>query len=240
MVSRIIGSSSTTCTVVLDASVRWAGLATLALGGGAVASLTEGVTQVPAVSDWDQHFVVAAHSSLGDSELTFFHVVTQMAGRAASIILGVGVGLLLLLSKDRRMLRLWVVGLVGNSIIIQILKQFYQRPRPELTNPFLTEQNFSFPSGHASASILMYGLIAYFIYVRFSGLKRAGRQLLGALVIWLGVLIGTSRLALGVHYPTDVLAGWTVALCWLVILICMDRYGQYRNTIPKDGLPEDN
>ena len=112
-------------------SRRWivlgVGLVTLALGAGAVGTLTEGVTQVPAVSDWDKHFVVTAHSSLGEGELAFFHVVTQMAGRAASILLGIGVGLFLLLSKDRRMLRLWVVGLVGNSVIIQVLKQFYPR-----------------------------------------------------------------------------------------------------------------
>jgi len=225
-------------------SRRWVvlglGLAIFGVGVSVLASLTEGVTQVPAVSDWDQHFVVTAHANLGGAELAFFHVVTQMAGRAASIILGLGVGLFLLLSRDRRMLRLWAVGLIGNSIIIQLLKQFYQRPRPELITPYLTEHNFSFPSGHASASILMYGLLAYIIYIRFSGLKRAGRQLLGASVIWLGVLIGTSRLALGVHYPTDVLAGWAVAVSWLSILICMDRFGQYRNTILEDGSVEDN
>ena len=219
-------------------SRRWfilgAGFTFMCLGGNLLAELMEGLTQVPAVSEWDQHFVVAAHSHLSNGELHFFHIITQMAGRAASMILGFGVGLYLLLNKDRRMLRLWVVGLIGNSLIIQFLKQLYQRPRPGFLVPYLTEQNFSFPSGHASASILMYGLLAYIILVRFSALDRSHRMLLATSVIWLGILIGTSRLALGVHYPTDVLAGWCVAISWLGVLVSADRYGQYRIGILED------
>jgi len=203
-------------------SRRWVvlglGLAIFGVGVSVLASLTEGVTQVPAVSDWDQHFVVTAHANLGGAELAFFHVVTQMAGRAASIILGLGVGLFLLLSRDRRMLRLWAVGLIGNSIIIQLLKQFYQRPRPELITPYLTEHNFSFPSGHATVGTLAWLTLAA-VAIRFVP-RHSVRVFIVSAAIVLAIVIGASRVYLGVHWPSDVLAGWSLgigwaSLCWL-------------------------
>lgn len=214
------------------------GFLSVALGINIVASLTEGLTEVPQVAEWDQTFVATAHTNLSSGELLFFQLTTDLAGRWASILLGFGVGFILLYQKDKRMLWLWVAGLIGNSVLIQLLKQTYQRPRPELLAPFLTEHNFSFPSGHASASVLMYGLLAYIAAVRVPGLNRRQRFALLTSVVWLGVMIGTSRLALGVHYPTDVLAGWCVALSWLGTLICVDRYGQHRSrtTIPADAL----
>jgi membrane-associated phospholipid phosphatase len=200
------------------------GLVAVSLGVSAVAYLAEGVTSVPAVSDWDQDFVVAAHAHIDTFEVKLFETTTSLAGRLASWILGLGVSLFLLVRGKQRLLLLWVVGVVGNSIIIQLLKQAYQRPRPTFAVPLLTETNFSFPSGHASASILMYGLLAYILFRSTGKMDWKGRIALVIGVLWVGVFIGTSRLALGVHYPTDVLAGWSVAITWLAVLVTADLF----------------
>ena len=217
------------------------GFAVLLIGISAVAGITEGVTEVPRVMGWDQAFVVAAHQSIGSFEVSLFGFTTELAGRAASIILGFGVATWLLLARERRLLLLWSGGLVGNSVVIQLMKQYYQRPRPEFMKPYLTEVNFSFPSGHAAASLLMYGLLAYIFFVKshrkFSWKGRLGIVIV---VVWIGVFIGTSRLALGVHYPTDVLAGWTVAISWLSVLMAADQFvrvrsREYTGVIQKDA-----
>lgn len=214
------------------------GFAVLIAGVSLVASITEGVTEVPQVSDWDQTFVVTAHRNIGDLEVALFGFTTDLAGRGASILLGFFLGTWLLLSRQRRLLLLWAGGLIGNSVIIQLMKQYYQRPRPELLEPYLTESNFSFPSGHAAASVLMYGLLAYILFIRsdrkFSWKGRVG---IVVSVVWLGVFIGTSRLALGVHYPTDVLAGWTVAISWLAVLIGADQFVRARLREPSKVEP---
>lgn len=197
-------------------------LGIVALGVSAVVNLVQGVSHVPAVADWDQAFVVAAHSNIEPWEITLFEVTTSLAGRLASLVIGFVVGFWLLAKRKKRLLALWVIGLVGNSVIVQIIKQTQERARPSFLEPLLNEPNFSFPSGHASASVLMYGLLAYIILRSLQDLGRGQRIALVLTVLWTGVFVGTSRLALGVHYPTDVLAGWLIAMSWLTLLITCD------------------
>ena len=206
----------------------------------AFASITEGLTETPYLSAWDQKFVVAAHEHIQTWELKLFEMATALGGRLTSLVLGVGLSLWFLIRRNKRFLLLWAGGLVGNSIIIQILKQLYERPRPEFSSPFLTEANFSFPSGHAAASIVMYGLLAYLILIRKNKLKTPARLAVVTGVLWVGVFIGTSRLALGVHYPSDVLAGWLVALAWLTVVVCVDQYvrSTTRNRTSRLDAPE--
>ena len=188
------------------------------------ATISEGLTETPYLRAWDQRFVLAAHEHIRTWEVTLFEITTVLGGRLVSILLGAGLTLWFLIQRNKRFLLLWAGGLIGNSIIIQILKHLYERPRPEFSSPLLTEANFSFPSGHAAASIVMYGLLAYLILIRRNKMKTPARLAVVTGVLWTGVFIGTSRLALGVHYPSDVLAGWLVAIAWLTVLVCVDQY----------------
>lgn len=216
------------------------GFAVLACSILAFATISEGLTETPYLSDWDQRFVLAAHEYIQTWEVKLFELTTALGGRLISILLGVGLSLWFLIHRNKRFLLLWAGGLIGNSIIIQILKQLYERPRPEFSSPLLTEANFSFPSGHAAASIVMYGLLAYLILIRRNKMKTPARLAVVIAVLWVGVFIGTSRLALGVHYPSDVLAGWLVAIAWLTVLVCVDQYvrstGASRLDTPKGCL----
>jgi membrane-associated phospholipid phosphatase len=104
---------------------------------------------------------------------------------------------------------------------VQLVKLVIERPRPAANSVHLAEaQGFSFPSAHSATSVAVYATIA-FILIRASrhGHSRiAIATLAGALVL----AVGFSRVLLGAHYPTDVLAGWTfgalvASLCWLVV-----------------------
>lgn len=107
----------------------------------------------------------------------------------------------------------WRHGLLGAasigaaSVVMGIAKRTVARERPDLLEPLIVEHGFSFPSGHATLSMTAYGVLA--VIVARSRLPAAVRigfiGLAGVLVF----LIGLSRVWIGVHYPTDVLAGWT-------------------------------
>lgn len=107
----------------------------------------------------------------------------------------------------------WRHGLIGTAIIgaaalgVELLKSFIARTRPELLEPVIEEHGFSFPSGHATLSAVAYGVLAVLIS-RSRLPSRVGTLIVVGLGV-LVVLIGVSRIWLGVHYPTDVLAGWT-------------------------------
>lgn len=101
------------------------------------------------------------------------------------------------------------IHVVAMMIVNFIIKQFIARPRPNIL-PLIQETGFSFPSFHAMVSMTIYGLIAYQLWKR--------NRPLASLVGILPVFIGITRIYLGVHYLSDVVAGWLLALCYLSIL----------------------
>jgi undecaprenyl-diphosphatase len=105
------------------------------------------------------------------------------------------------------------------AAIIEIVKAVVARTRPEVLEPILVETGFSFPSGHSANAMVAYGIVAVVAgRTSLGGWQRTATQVLLAIVIG---LVGISRVWLGVHYPTDVLAGWAtgaVAVCAYVAL----------------------
>jgi undecaprenyl-diphosphatase len=92
------------------------------------------------------------------------------------------------------------------SLLNAGLKSFIARERPDLLEPLVDERGFSFPSGHAALSTVAYGVLA--IVIARSRLPRPVRLGFAVAAVVLVLLIGLSRVWLGAHYPTDVLAGW--------------------------------
>lgn len=111
------------------------------------------------------------------------------------------------------------IAVVGAGLIIQGIKMTFHRPRPTLFSPLLHEGGYSFPSGHSLIAIVVYGLIGYFVMHLFHAHR--ARIAVGIVTVLLILLIGISRPYVQVHYPTDVLAGWTVGLPWLMTCIAI-------------------
>ncbi|MDO8742188.1 MAG: phosphatase PAP2 family protein [bacterium] len=105
------------------------------------------------------------------------------------------------------------VTLSGSVVSGYLLKELIARPRPGGIIPMLAETSGSFPSGHATIGIALYGFLAYLLYVLFP----TQRPFIVVGATLLIALIGFSRLYLGVHFPTDVIAGYALGGIWLII-----------------------
>jgi undecaprenyl-diphosphatase len=108
---------------------------------------------------------------------------------------------------------LLVVSTGGSIMLTTVLKGVFQRTRPELIESGYQAPFYSFPSGHATVAVGFYGMLTVILAYRLRGAARWVVAACGLLVV---LLIGCSRLYLGVHYPTDILAGYLSALLWLV------------------------
>jgi undecaprenyl-diphosphatase len=114
------------------------------------------------------------------------------------------------------------------------LKIFFSRPRPD--HPvYEAARGFSFPSGHAMSAMTFYGLIVYLVWKNVE--NRALRWLLTILLVLFIFLIGLSRVYLRVHYASDVMAGYSLGLVWLISsLWVMNKIENYtQKNIPEEA-----
>ena len=125
------------------------------------------------------------------------------------------------------------VAVIGSGIIIQGVKLIVHRPRPAFFTPLLHEGGYSFPSGHSLIAIVVYGLLGYFALHLVH--NRAGRLAVRVVTVLIVVLIGVSRVYVGVHFPTDVLAGWTAGVPWLIA--CLGLHEVLARRWPSSGEP---
>jgi undecaprenyl-diphosphatase len=120
----------------------------------------------------------------------------------------------------------WVLAAVGGGVLISnALKLEYQRPRPDLMPHAVRVFTTSFPSGHATLSAVTYLTLGALLASLHTGRLKAYFLCLAVL---LTVAVGISRIYLGVHFPTDVLAGWCIgaawaAICWTLFLWLQNR-----------------
>jgi undecaprenyl-diphosphatase len=119
-----------------------------------------------------------------------------------------------------------LVAIAGGVILSEGLKHLFARPRPELVAHMVEVQTASFPSGHAMLSAVTL-LTLGALLARIQSRKRLKAYVI-AIAILLTLLIGASRVYLGVHWPTDVLAGWCAGAawamaCWLLALWLQNR-----------------
>ena len=121
---------------------------------------------------------------------------------------------------------LLVISTVGGLVLTTTLKTVFQRSRPELFDSGYTASFYSFPSVHATLAVGFYGTLALLLAWRLTGLRRWAVAVLGIVLV---LLIGFSRLYLGVHYPTDVLAGFLSAPLWISFIgLCYFLWRMFR------------
>lgn len=137
--------------------------------------------------------------------------ITNFGG--AIYLIGIAT-ILFIVIKNKRIGIAIISNLVVVTILNQLLKRILQRPRPEEFR-IINESGYSFPSGHSMISMAFYGFLIYLIYknVKNKYLKWSFVTVLGILIISIGI----SRIYLGVHYTSDVLAGFLIAISYLVI-----------------------
>jgi membrane-associated phospholipid phosphatase len=144
-------------------------------------------------------------------------LITQLGN--PNVVIPIATITLIFLWLDRHYseAKFFAVACLGGAILNTGLKLAFGKPRPALWHRLIEETSYSFPSGHALGAVVLYGAIAYLgtaYYPRFAGLMYGG-------AIALIFLIGLSRLYLGVHWLTDIIAGYSIGLLWLMICIGM-------------------
>lgn len=113
-----------------------------------------------------------------------------------------------------------ITGTIGFCLVF-ILKNIFQRNRP--LSPMIEPLNdYSFPSGHTTSGFIFYGLLIYLVWQ--SKLNTLSKFLLGVLLLLIALLIGTSRIYLGMHYPSDVVAGFCLGFIWLTTALLLLHY----------------
>jgi undecaprenyl-diphosphatase len=156
-----------------------------------------------------------------NADLTQFFLWVTLLGKW-QVVLGFVVAVVGILWMWRK--RLYILPLlltiVGAEIFTAISKIIFHRPRPELA--IYAEHSFSFPSGHATIAIAFYGFITYILIRHFAKWKtKVNIFFVGIAII---LLIGFSRLYLGVHYVSDVWGGYLVGALWLIIGISISEW----------------
>lgn len=148
---------------------------------------------------------------MNDTLSSILKCVTHLGGVAFIVLLGV---LCFMFCKKNR----WFItfDLVGCTVINQTIKHIVKRPRPNVLR-LVSESGYSFPSGHSMISVAFYGLVIYFVYKNINNkyLKWVLISLLSLLIL----TIGFSRIYVGVHYFTDVVGGFFLALAYLIVYI---------------------
>ncbi|MHC5735635.1 phosphatase PAP2 family protein [Nostoc sp.] len=169
---------------------------------------------------WDVPILLAVHSTV-NPQLDVLAVALATFGLpwTAMLILG-AIALILLLQKRWRSLAYLLTASLGSVIINRIAKQLMHRVRPQLWQSIAPESSFAFPSAHAMTSIT---LVAILLFLTWASSWRWLVLIFGSLYI---IAIAWCRLYLGVHFPSDILAGWMVALGWTIgvsLIITPDR-----------------
>jgi undecaprenyl-diphosphatase len=138
----------------------------------------------------------------------------------------------LLARRDWRHLTVLGVTCGGGALLDAVLKLVFQRERPAFASEF-NARSWSFPSGHAMNSLIVYGLFAYWLAERF---PRARVPIFAGAAVLVGA-IGYSRIYLGVHYLSDVLAGYSAGFVWLMVCITGYRFVE-RHRVGRAGSDE--
>ncbi|MFC0522763.1 phosphatase PAP2 family protein [Pontibacillus salicampi] len=149
---------------------------------------------------------------------TAFRYITEAGSVLWLTIVSVIIAVFLLFSSNKSMWNViyFAIGMLGISLMTKLLKVGFERQRPDVLDQY-DGTGFSFPSGHATGSLLLYGFLIYF--VSLSPWNRIWKTIVNIMLTVLILLIGLSRVYLGVHYVTDIAAGFLLGLSWLIMCI---------------------
>ncbi len=159
-------------------------------------------------------------ASVTSSDYDWSIPITDLGGAYVIVtVLVVAAGALLLLRRWREAVVL-VLAVSVTHVAVQLTKALVYRPRHGL-GPLTEFADFSYPSGHAAASVALYGLLVWFASRWIGGRVRIALAVVGTALV---LAIGASRIYLGAHYPSDVVGGWLAgALCAVAVYAVATR-----------------
>lgn len=193
-----------TINVVLFAAAIWL------LGG-----LLDAVLDNRTLAAWDRATNGWFHQHAAPSAMRAFAVITLIGTPGSWIVVGlVAIWLLWRHRGDWLLFWVWLAINLGGGVVQYVLKISVHRTRPEYAAQYLHGNSYSFPSGHTMDTTITFTMLAFVLSRLYDlpGKRRASLYIAAAALI---VLVGFSRIYLGVHYPSDVFGGFAAGLAWL-------------------------
>ncbi len=157
--------------------------------------------------------------------LATFATITHLGDRDFLVGLALVVTLVLLVRRRWLLAGAWAMGAATGGVMNQLLKALFARARPFHDHGLVIETSYSFPSGHASGSMLIYGLLGYLLVRHTPRIWHIPIALAAATLI---IFVGFSRVILQVHYFSDVLAGYASAAAWVLLCIAGVEAARWR------------
>ncbi|MCU6456091.1 phosphatase PAP2 family protein [Sphingomonas sp. A2-49] len=206
--------------------------------GGALLLVVAAFVATGRVTGFDAAILVWVRERTGDHAwlIAIARVVTVM-GNNATLWIATTVAITVCAIRQRWQWCAFLTGTTaGGAVIISVIKAEVGRPRPMVVSHLVDVQTASFPSGHAMDSAFVYGSIAIAIVAGAGDGRRWDLAVVAAMLLVFA--IGASRIVLGVHWPTDVAAGWAIGLCWTatVTQVFAQRIGGQPRTFGKQTL----
>ena len=183
---------------------------------------------------WDESFTHSVGLHTPDFVHTASSWLTHAGDPAWLWVVGVCVAVLLLLRGHREVAAVWVAALLGNGLLTRLLKLFFERARPLIDGLPGPAHGFSFPSGHSSASLVAYGMLAYVGWRLLAARWRLPLVLAAVVVVF---TVACSRIVLQVHFASDVLGGLCVGLAWMLLCIGVAQETRTHRALPGPRLP---
>jgi undecaprenyl-diphosphatase len=195
-----------TIGVVLMVAAAW-------LFGG----IAEDVVNNEAITLLDVRIAQWFHTHASASMTHFMFLITNVHGMIGGPIMALMLMAYFYFKREHYWLVATIAVVPGGMLLNVLLKYVFHRSRPSFDDPLLTLPTYSFPSGHTANAALLYGMLACWLVMHYRGLGARVAIVAGAVLMV--ALVGTSRMYLGVHYLSDVLAASAEGACWLAICI---------------------
>lgn len=165
---------------------------------------------------FDSRLTEALSKELSAATLRAFATLTHLGDPITLTVLVVVVGILLLARRQTAMAFGWVSACAGGALLNRALKQIFERVRPVHDHGFAVADGYSFPSGHTSGSVVVYGMLAYLGMRLLPSRWHVPAVLLATAIAF---STGWSRVFLQVHWASDVIAGFASGLAWLTVCV---------------------
>lgn len=159
--------------------------------------------------------------------------ITALGSSTVLVLVTLAAAGFLVARRQYHALGLLLAAIGGGELLVWGLKGFFARPRPDLVPLLMRVSTASFPSGHSLLSAVVYLTLGALLARMVAPLKL--KLYFIGVALGFSFLVGLSRIYLGVHYPTDVLAGWTLGLLWAVVCWLAARALQRRGKVEKAG-----
>ena len=176
---------------------------------------------------FDKTILLWIHSFANPTLDSIMRLVTRLNDPSTVVAIAIFVLGILLWKHYYSEAQIFTVNCLGGVVLSYGLKSVFAKVRPNLWESVIKDPSFSYPSGHALGSTVLYGFIAYLIATHYSQFS----LLIYTVVVCLIGAIGLSRLYLGVHWPTDILGGYGIGFLWLTFCITMLKLKRIKSSL---------